>query len=63
MQARGETARQTPERYWRTYSCTGAPALTGEYLSNADQTWDQQTGRPEVSFTFDRQGAAISRAA
>jgi len=35
-------------------------ALTGEYLSNADQTWDQQTGRPEVSFEFDRQGAAIS---
>ena len=35
-------------------------ALTGEYLSNADQNWDQQTGRPEVAFELDSQGAAIS---
>jgi protein-export membrane protein SecD len=59
-QARGENGEQTPDRYWRTYYLHKRAALTGEYLSNADQTWDQQTGRPEVSFEFDRQGAAIS---
>jgi preprotein translocase subunit SecD len=59
-QARGEDGQQTPDRYWRTYYLHKRAALTGEYLSNADQTWDQQTGRPEVSFEFDRQGAAIS---
>jgi preprotein translocase subunit SecD len=59
-QARSEEGATTPDRYWRTYYMHKRAALTGEYLSNADQTWDQQTGRPEVSFEFDRQGAAIS---
>jgi preprotein translocase subunit SecD len=59
-QARGEDGQQTPDRYWRTYYLHKRAALTGEYLANADQTWDQQTGRPEISFEFDRQGAAIS---
>jgi preprotein translocase subunit SecD len=59
-QARSETDEVTPDRYWRTFYLHRRAALTGEYLSNADQTWDQQTGRPEVSFEFDRQGAAIS---
>ena len=54
------TAAQTPDRFWRIYTCKRRAALTGEYLSNADQTWDQQTGRPEVRFEFDHQGAAIS---
>jgi preprotein translocase subunit SecD len=31
--------------------------VTGEYLSNADESWDEM-GRPEVSFTMNRQGAA-----
>ncbi len=59
-QARTENGEATPDRYWRTYYLHKRAPLTGEYLSNADQTWDQQTGRPEVSFEFDRQGAAIS---
>jgi len=59
-QARGEDGGQTPDRFWRTYYMHKRAALTGEYLSNADQTWDQQTGRPEVSFEFDRQWASIS---
>jgi preprotein translocase subunit SecD len=59
-QARGDDGAQVPDRFWRTYYMHRRAALTGEYLSNADQTWDQQTGRPEVSFEFDRQGAAIS---
>jgi preprotein translocase subunit SecD len=60
MQGRGEGGEATPDRYWRTYYLHKRAALTGEYLSNADQTWDQNTGRPEVSFEFDHQGAAIS---
>ena len=59
-QARSDTGEVTPDKYWRTFYLHRRAALTGEYLSNADQTWDQQTGRPEVSFEFDRQGAAIS---
>src|SRR3954466_5538896 len=59
-QGRNENGEATPDRYWRTYYLHKRAPLTGEYLSNADQTWDQQTGRPEVSFEFDRQGAAIS---
>jgi preprotein translocase subunit SecD len=34
--------------------------LTGEYLASADQTWDQQTGRPELSYEMDRQGAVLN---
>ncbi|HEX3901470.1 MAG TPA: protein translocase subunit SecD [Polyangia bacterium] len=59
-QARNDAGEQTPDRYWRTYYLHKRAPLTGEYLANADQTWDQQTGRPEISFEFDRQGAAIS---
>jgi preprotein translocase subunit SecD len=60
VQGRNENGEATPDRFWRTYYLHKRAPLTGEYLSNADQTWDQQTGRPEVSFEFDRQGAAIS---
>jgi preprotein translocase subunit SecD len=60
MQGRNEAGEPTQEKYWRTYYLHKRAALTGEYLQNADQTWDQQTGRPEVSFEFDHQGAAIS---
>jgi len=60
VQGRSETGEATPDKSWRTYYLHKRAALTGEYLSNADQTWDQQTGRPEISFEFDHQGAAIS---
>jgi preprotein translocase subunit SecD len=56
----GEPGEPAPEKYWRTYYLHKRAALTGEYLTNADQTWDQQTGRPEVSYEFDHQGAPIS---
>jgi preprotein translocase subunit SecD len=59
-QSRSDSGEATPDKYWRTFYLHKRAALTGEYLSNADQTWDQQTGRPEVSFEFDRQGAVIS---
>jgi preprotein translocase subunit SecD len=60
VQGRNENGEQTADRSWRTYYLHKRAPLTGEYLANADQTWDQQTGRPEISFEFDRQGAAIS---
>jgi preprotein translocase subunit SecD len=56
----GDSGEGAPEKYWRTYYLHKRAALTGEYLANADQTWDQNTGRPEVAFEFDHQGAAIS---
>ena len=37
-----------------------AGGADGRVPTNADQTWDQNTGTPEVSYQFDRQGAAIS---
>lgn len=57
---RNEAGEVTQDKNWRTLYLKRRAALTGEYLSNADQTWDQQTGRPEVSFEFDHQGAALS---
>jgi preprotein translocase subunit SecD len=57
---RNEAGEATQDRYWRTYYMKKRAVLTGEYLSNADQTWDQQTGRPEVTFEFDHQGAILS---
>lgn len=57
---RNDAGEVTQDRNWRTLFLKRRAALTGEYLSNADQTWDQQTGRPEVSFEFDHQGAVLS---
>ena len=57
---RTDSGEATQDRNWRTLYLKRRAVLTGEYLSNADQTWDQQTGRPEVSFEFDHQGAVLS---
>jgi protein-export membrane protein SecD len=58
--ARNDAGEATQDKHWRTLYLKRRAVLTGEYLSNADQTWDQQTGRPEVSFEFDHQGAVLS---
>jgi preprotein translocase subunit SecD len=58
--ARNDAGEATQDKNWRTLYLKRRAVLTGEYLSNADQTWDQQTGRPEVSFEFDHQGAVLS---
>jgi preprotein translocase subunit SecD len=60
MQGRNQDGEASADKYWRTYYLSRRAALTGEYLSSADQTWDQQTGRPEISYELDHQGAAIS---
>jgi preprotein translocase subunit SecD len=57
---RNDAGEVTQDKNWRTLYLKRRAVLTGEYLSNADQTWDQQTGRPEVSFEFDHQGAVLS---
>jgi preprotein translocase subunit SecD len=47
------------DKLWRTYYLHRRAELTGEYIADADQTWDQQTGRPEVSLLFDHEGANL----
>jgi preprotein translocase subunit SecD len=44
---------------WRAYLLHRRASVTGEYLAAADLSWDQQTNRPEVAFTMDRQGAVL----
>ncbi|HVZ72191.1 MAG TPA: protein translocase subunit SecD [Polyangia bacterium] len=60
LQQRNDAGEVTPDKKWRTYYLHRRVQLTGEYLTNADQTWDQQTGRPEISYEMDRQGGAIN---
>lgn len=47
------------EKKWRTYYLHRRAELTGEYIQDAEVSWDQQTGRPQVSLTFDNQGANL----
>ena len=51
-----EVTEGTPDRYIRTYLLKKRAGVTGEYLANADESWDEM-GRPEVAFTMNRQGA------
>jgi preprotein translocase subunit SecD len=60
MQGRSESGEASADRYWRTYYLHKRAGLTGEYLANADQTWDQQTGRPEISYELDHQGGPLN---
>jgi preprotein translocase subunit SecD len=59
VQARDEEGTASPDRTWRTYYMHRRAELTGEYITDAEVNWDQQTGRPEVSVTFDREGANL----
>jgi len=60
LQSRSDTGEVMPDKKWRTYYLQKRVQLTGEYLLNADQTWDQQTGRPEISYEMDRTGAELN---
>src|ERR1700690_953818 len=53
-----ESGDAAPEKFYRTYLLKRRAGVTGEYLDNADATWDEM-GRPEVSFTMNRQGSAM----
>jgi protein-export membrane protein SecD len=46
----------TPDKYYRTYLLKKRAGVTGEYLSLAEESWDEMQ-RPEVSFTMNRQGS------
>jgi preprotein translocase subunit SecD len=51
--------KETQDKIWRSYYMFRRAELTGEYLTDAEVTWDSQTGRPEVSITFDSEGASL----
>lgn len=57
--ATDEKGEQLPDRVWITYLVQSITPLTGEYISDAEVMWEERTGHPEVSLTFDRQGADI----
>jgi preprotein translocase subunit SecD len=44
---------------WHSYLLRKRAMITGEYLADASWGWDSQTNRPEVNFTWDREGTAI----
>jgi preprotein translocase subunit SecD len=44
-------------REWRTYYVFKHDEITGEAISDAESTWDEQTQRPEAQLTFDAAGA------
>jgi preprotein translocase subunit SecD len=49
---------ETQDKLWRTYFLNRRSELTGEYLTDAEVSYDQNM-RPEVSITFDREGANL----
>jgi len=53
-----EEGQETQDKLWRTYYLNRRAELTGEYLTDAEVTYDQNM-RPEVSITFDREGANL----
>jgi preprotein translocase subunit SecD len=58
-QQKTEKGQKTPDTVFITYYLRRRTELTGEYISDAEVNWDEKTGRPEVSLTFDRTGADI----
>jgi preprotein translocase subunit SecD len=59
VQARSEKGIELPDKEWRTYYVKRRSELTGESITDSTVTWDEQSGRPEVSVTLDRTGADI----
>ena len=56
-EARGNDGELAPDKYWRTYYCTGVPGVTGEYLANADvRPGLRRWARPRCSFKHGPQG-------
>jgi len=58
MSARDVEDGATPDRYWRTYLLKKRAGVTGDYLADAEESWDEM-GRPEVAFTMNKQGASL----
>ena len=53
-----EASEGTPDRHYRTYLLKKRAGVTGEYLADAQESWDEM-GRPEVAFTMNKQGANL----
>ncbi len=53
------TAGKPGDKSWRTYYLHRRADLTGDSIIDPEVSWDQQTGRPEVSLQFDQQGAQL----
>ena len=50
---------KAPKSWWVTYYLFKRAELTGETLRDAEPSWDQRTGHPEVSITFNSEGARL----
>ncbi|MFH1132626.1 MAG: preprotein translocase subunit SecD, partial [Pseudomonadota bacterium] len=57
--AKDKKGNPLPDKVWITYLVRNRAELTGEYVTDAEVQYDNQTGRPEVSLTFDRTGGEI----
>ena len=53
-----DEGQETQDKIWRSYYLHRRAELTGEYLTDAEVSYDQNM-RPEVSITFDREGASL----
>jgi preprotein translocase subunit SecD len=53
-----EDGEGTPDRWYRSYFLKKRAGVTGEYLADASESWDDMN-RPEVAFTMNRQGAGM----
>jgi preprotein translocase subunit SecD len=58
LMSQRDVSEGTPDKYYRTYLLKKRAGVTGEYLSDAQESWDEM-GRPEVAFTMNRQGSAM----
>jgi preprotein translocase subunit SecD len=43
--------------YWRTYYVFARTELDNDYITDAELSWDQDTGTPEIALAFDSVGA------
>lgn len=58
-QALDDKGNELADKEWRTVFVKRRSEMTGEYISDAQVAFDQQTGRPEVWIRFDRTGATL----
>jgi preprotein translocase subunit SecD len=56
--ARNSDGDVAPEKFWEAYLLKKRAGVTGEYLANADEGFDQM-GKPIVEFQMDRKGAEL----
>ncbi len=53
-----ESGEGTPDKFYRTYLLKKRAGVTGEYLADATEGWDDM-GKPEVTFVMNKQGANL----